>query len=538
MDTLYINGKIHLMNRENRLVEAIGISGNAISFVGTGTEAMKKKSKETKIIDLKGGCVIPGFIDTHMHLLAYGQSLSQLNLSACCSQKEVVEISREFLEKYPKEQGQWLIGKGWNQRNFANGRELTKQDLDQISTTVPIIFYRACLHTAVCNSRGLEMARINARTEIDDGVVEVKNGQTTGILREYAITQVNRRIPEPTYQEKKQAVLLALSKLSQYGITTVHTDDLAKDNGGMEMLDIYKELENEGKLRVRLRIQCRVESVEEARDFIKERLDLRYNTTWIKISGLKLLGDGSLGGKTAALKEPYQGEVTRGMTLFSQEELNEIYLVAHSNHIPVLIHAIGDRTVAMAQEAIRMAKKQYPQIRDVRHGIIHCQIMGKEEQLGFKELKIVAYVQPVFILADHKIVQEYVGERREHTSYSWKTMLDQGTIVVFSSDSPVEDPNPYVNIYCAIERKDLNGNPEEGWLPQERFTLLEALKAYTSDGAYASYDEQTIGQLVVGRKADFLVFANNLFEESVDNLISMKPVMSVVDGKTIDWLSE
>lgn len=528
--TLYYNGQIHCMDSKNSQVEAIGIEGNKICYLGNKKDGLAAMGTPIDLVDLEGSCVIPGFNDSHLHLLAYGKSLSEVALQNCKSRQDVIQTARDFLIKYPKKEGQWLIGRGWNEEHFDDKQELTKTDLNEISDSIPILFHRACLHTAVANDAALTLASINENTIIQDGKVELHNGKLTGVLREYAVTPVNQAIPKDSKEDKKRAVLLALKKLNDYGITSIHTDDLARDNGGLEMLDIYQELEKEEKLTIRLSIQYRIEHLEDVEFFFKGNFAKRYNSKYIKINALKLLGDGSLGGKTAALNEPYEGSNQKGMLLFTQEELEQIILIAHSHHMPVVIHAIGDRTINMALAAFEKAQKLYPDIKDIRHGIIHCQIMTQRELDKFEKLKVIAYIQPIFLLADYKIVRRFVGEKRERTSYQWKEFLKRGIPLAISTDCPVEDPNPFPNIYCGVARKDFDGKPEEGWMMDQAISISESLYAYTYMGAYASYDESEKGSLEIGKKADFAVLNNDLFTIPVGNIPAIQVKDLIFDG--------
>lgn len=536
--TLYYNGQIHCMDAKNSQVEAIGIEGNKICYLGNKQDGLSALGTSVDLVDLEGSCVIPGFNDSHLHLLAYGKSLSEVALQNCKSRAEVIQTAKDFLTKYPKKEGQWLVGRGWNEENFEDKQELTKTDLNQISDSIPILFHRACIHSAVANDVALKLASINENTIIQDGKVELDNGKLTGVLREYAITPVNQAIPKDSREDKKKAVLLALSRLSDYGITSIHTDDLARDNGGLEMLDIYQELEKEGKLNIRLSIQYRIEHLEDVEVFFQGNFAERYNSNYIKINALKLLGDGSLGGKTAALEEPYEGSDQKGMLLFSKEELEQIILIAHSHHMPVVIHAIGDRTINMALEAFEKAQKHYPDIKDIRHGIIHCQIMTQRELDKFEELKVIAYIQPLFLLADYKIVRRFVGEKRERTSYQWKELLNRGIPLAISTDCPVEDPNPFPNIYCAVARKDFDGKPEEGWMMDQALSISESLYAYTYMGAYASYDEGEKGSLELGKKADFAVLENDLFTAPAGDIPAIQVKKLIFDGVQLNLTVE
>ncbi len=529
---IFYNGNIYTADKNNTFVEAMYIENGKIKFTGTNEQVRKYEDMAEGIIDLNKRTVIPGLIDSHIHLLAYGKSLDEINLSGCKSIDELIEISKKFIKDKNIDSKKWLIGFGWNQENFDSKTMPTKHDLDKISKDIPILFKRACLHLAVCNSKLLDMAGITADTKIEGGEVDVVNSETSGILRENAINLLEDYIPELSREDKKEYVLKGIETLCSYGITGIHTDDLGSNNGGLEMLDIYKELEMEGRLKLRLYIQSRITSLNEVENYFELGFDKYKGNENFKLGSIKLLGDGSLGGQTAAMNEPYENTLERGIALFTQNELDDIVDLAHKNAVCVVIHAIGDRTIDMAIKSIEKAMKKYPYI-SVRHGIIHCQITSKEALEKIKESNILAYIQPIFIAADSKVVEKRVGKERSKHSYNWKTLQDSGVTLTFSSDSPVESPNPYENIYCAVTRKDLEGKPEAGFLPEQCLNVEESIKAYTINSAYASYEENIKGSLEEGKLADFAVLSDNIFETMPDKIKDIFCVMTVKGGEIV-----
>lgn len=529
---IFYNGNIYTADKNNSVAEAMYIEGDKIKFIGTNKDVEKYEHMADGIIDLNKKTVIPGIIDSHIHLLAYGKSLSEVNLSGCKSIDEVIEVSKKFISDNKVDSNQWLIGLGWNQENFDCKRMLTKFDLDKISKDIPILFRRACLHISTCNTKALELAGITKDTVIEGGEVDVVNNDTTGILRENAANLVEDYIPKATREDKKAYALKGLERLSSYGITGIHTDDLGKDNGGLEMLDIYKELDMEGKLSLRLYIQSRITNFDEAKNYFDVGFNKYIGSENFKLGSIKLLGDGSLGGQTAAMNEPYENSAETGIALFTQEELDKIVDLAHLNNVAVVIHAIGDRIIDMAIKSFIKAMKKYPN-QKVRHGIVHCQITSQEALEKIKDNNILAYIQPIFVASDSKVVEKRVGKERTKYSYNWKTLNDGGVVLTFGTDSPVESPNPYENIYCAVTRKDLEGKPEGGFLPEQYLTVEESIKAYTINSAFASYDENIKGSLEVGKFADFAVLSDNIFEIDKDEIKDINCVMTVKGGKIV-----
>jgi len=529
---IFYNGNIYTADKNNTVAEAMYIEGDKIKFIGSNKDIEKYEHMADGIIDLNKKTVVPGFIDSHIHLLAYGNSLSQVNLSGCKSINEVIEVSKKFIMDNHVDPKKWLVGFGWNLENFDCKRMLTKYDLDKISRDIPIVFRRACFHISTCNSKALELAGITKNTVIEGGEVDVVEGDTTGILRENASNLVEIYIPKATRGYKKELVLKGLEKLSSYGITGIHTDDLGKDNGGLEMLDIYKELDMEDKLSVRVYIQSRITSFDEAKNYFDVGFNKYIESENFKLGSIKLLGDGSLGGQTAAMNKPYENSTETGIALFTQDELDKIVDLAHVNDVAVVIHAIGDKTIDMAIKSFEKAMKKYPEHK-VRHGIVHCQITSMEALEKIKENNILAYIQPIFVASDSKVVEKRVGKERAKYSYNWKTLNDGGVVLTFGTDSPVETPNPYENIYCAVTRKDLEGKPEDGFLPEQHLTVEESIRAYTINSSYASYDENIKGILEVGKFADFAVLSDNIFEVEKEKIKNINCVMTVKGGKIV-----
>lgn len=527
---IYYNGSIYTADKNNSFAQAMYVENGKIKFIGTNEQIQKYESIAEGIIDLNKKTVVPGLIDSHIHLLAYGKSLDEIDLSACKSIDEIIEISKKFINE--NNNLKCLTGFSWNQENFASKTMPTKHDLDKISKDIPIFFKRACLHIAVCNSKLLEIAGITKDTRIDGGEIDVVDNDTTGILRENAINLLNDYMPKFTRTDKKACVLKAIEKLVSYGITGVHTDDLGDNNGGIEMLDIYKELDMEKRLKLRIYIQSRITSYDEAKEYFELGFNRYQGNENFKLGSIKLLGDGSLGGQTAAMNEPYENTSETGIALFSQEELDNIVDIAHKNAVSVAIHAIGDKTIDMAIKSFEKAMKKYSDIR-VRHGIVHCQITSEEALEKIKENNILAYIQPIFIAADSKVIEKRVGKERTKYSYNWKKLQDSGVVLTFSSDSPVESPNPYENMYCAVTRKDLAGKPEGGFLAEQSLNIIDSIRAYTINSAFASYEEDIKGSLEVGKLADFAVLSDNIFEMDSDRIKDISCVMTVKGGEIV-----
>ncbi|WP_165920220.1 amidohydrolase [Tissierella praeacuta] len=538
MDLILINGKIHTMDKERNIVEAIGINGDIIEKVGTNKEIMALKNNSTKIIDLEGKVVLPGFNDSHMHLLSYGYSLNRIELGGAKSIEEINCIIKNIIEEKDMEKGEWVNGRGWNQDYFIGEKRFpTRYDLDKISLEHPILIGRACGHIVVVNSKALELLNITKDTpQVDGGHFDLdENGEPLGIFRENALGLVYSKLPNPTVDDIKHMMVRAIEDLNKNGVTSVGTDDFDAfpDVDYEKIILAYQELKEENKLKVRVYEQFLIQDKDRLQGFIDKGYGSSWGDKFFKLGSLKLLVDGSLGARTAALTEDYSDDYNnKGITKLLQDELDIIVDLANQYNIQVAIHGIGDRAMYMALESIEKALDKNPRDNH-RHGIVHCQITDEELLNKFAELKIIAYIQPIFLDYDWKIVRSRVGENRERTSYNWKTMLDKNITIACGSDSPVETFNVMKGIYEAVTRKDLDGNPQGGWLPEQKLTVDEAVYGYTMGGAYASFEENIKGSLEEGKLADMVVLSKDIFNMEEDSIKDVEVVATIFGGELV-----
>lgn len=531
MNKIFLNGKIYTMGKDDFVASAMYVENGIIKKVGSDEEILEMRKPGDEIVYLNNKTAVPGFNDSHLHMLMYGQSLKQVDLFNAKSQEEIIKRGRDFLNTHALKDGQWLVGYGWNHEQFENKKMLNRYDLDKISTEIPIVFSRACYHIVSCNTKALEAAGITVDSYIEGGEIEVSGGELTGVLKESAGFFVHTILSETRRKDKKEDLQNGMRKLSSYGITSVHSDDDITD-GNYDIIGIYDELEAEHKMDVRVYQQCRFSDAEEFRKFIDNIYKKHEKSDNFRLGSLKIISDGSLGGRTALMHEPYDDDSTTcGIEVFKQENLDKLIKTAHNNGIPAAVHAIGDRAIDMAIESIEKAKSENDK-KDMRHGIIHSQFTSREALLKFRDNNIIAYIQPIFVAADSKIAKTRVGDRIKY-SYSWKTLHDYNVMIPFGTDSPVESPNPFENIYCAVMRSDLEGNPKGGWLPEQKLTVKEAVKAYTYDCAYASYDENVKGTLEAGKYADMAVLSADIFEIKLEEIKDIYCEMTVKNGEIV-----
>ena len=533
MDLIIQNANAKTMDKNNPSAQAIAIKGGIIAAVGSNEEILALATGETKIIDIKGKTLIPGFNDSHMHLLGYAGELSTVDLNGTTSISEMIERIKTFIAKNNIPAGSIVKGSGWNQNFFDEKRNPDKYDLDKASTEHIIITDRACHHVCAVNSMALAHFGVDKNTpDVDDGeIVRDENGEPIGLFTENARNAI-KTDKQLDVAEIEELILKAAPNLAKMGLTSVQTDDFTPVQPYAHVYEAYTNLAKAGKLTFRVNQQCRALGLNNYEKIMAmEQTDAGINP-YYKLGPIKVMADGSLGARTALMLDDYADAPTKGIPIYSQDELDKIAALAHNGGRTLAIHAIGDGAMAMSLEAIKNAKAANPK-NDMRHGIVHCQITDKSMLKDFSDNDITAYIQPIFIHADWPIVADRVGAEKASTSYAFKTLKDSGVHIPFGTDCPVEKFNPFNNLYCAITRKDLDGNPANGYNPTEALSPEEAVYSYTAEGAYTSYEENAKGMLRPGMYADMVVLSKDIFTEKHEEILTTEVEMTIFDGKVI-----
>ncbi|ERJ11201.1 amidohydrolase [Haloplasma contractile] len=538
MDLIIYNANAYTMENDVEKVEAIAIKQDRIVKIGTNNEILPLKMDQTKLINAKGHTVIPGINDSHLHLYMFGYFLNMVNTEAAKSIDDVTQITKRFIEERHVSKGNWVRGRGWNQDYFADeNRFPTRYDLDQISTEHPILLSRVCGHVIVVNSKALELCGIGKNPEqVEGGQIDLdEQGEPLGIFRENALQLIHNNIPVPDLDEIKETLINGIKEANRFGITSLQTDDLSHlpNQDFKLMLQAYQELAEEGNLNARIYQQ----SLLPTKKMLEEFLSLGYTTGWgneyFKIGPYKILSDGSLGARTAAMMNPYHDDPsTTGIMAFTQEELDDLIMTAHKGGMHVAVHCIGDRSMYNVFSSIEKTLKNYPR-DDHRHGIIHCQITDETLLKKYKELDLIAHVQPIFLDYDIHIVEDRVGDELAKTSYAFKTLYDRGVHVAYGTDCPVVTINPFTNIYSAVTRQDLKGYPKGGFNPSERVSVYDAVYQYTMGSAYASFEEENKGSIKEGKLADLTILKDDLFTIPSESIKDVTVDTTICGGKIV-----
>jgi len=520
-DLVLTNANVLTMNPSKPHAQAIAIKDDKIIKVGTNKEIKSYIGKKTKTIDLKEKTVVPGFIDTHAHITGFGKSLTQINLRGVNSIKEIQKKLKKQIQKTPK--GQWILGRGWDQDHLTEKRYPTRWDLDKFSPNNPVIFTRVCGHLCVANSQALESAGITRETtpppagQIDK---DPKTREPTGILRENAMNLVWKVKPEPSEEELIETCSLACQKAVEAGLTSVHWLTSSPTE-----IRVIQKLREQNKLPLRVYIMVSVKLLDHLIDL---GLHTGFGDSRVRIGSVKIFSDGSLGARTAALFQSYHDEPTRkGLMLYTQKKLNTLVMKAHKADFQLAIHAIGDRAIDMVLTVLEKVLKEAPK-KNHRHRIEHASVLNERLIQRMEKLKVIASVQPHFVVSDFWVANR-VGPSRARWVYPFKTLIQEGVLTTGGSDCPVEPIDPLLGIWAAVAREAF---------PEERITVDDALRLYTVNAAYASFEEDIKGSIDVGKLADLVVLSREPHEIPPNEIRDVKVEMTIVGGKVVYVKSE
>ncbi len=525
MDTLLYNGRIYTMEAEGKTVQAIGIENDKIVFIGSNDEA--EKLGAVNRIDLQGRTVLPGFNEGHMHLASYGHIYHHVTLFHCHSVEECLDEVRRYRSEHP--QAAYVFARGWNEDYFTERRYPTKEELDAVCPDVPVELVRVCGHMSLCNSCAIE--KIDQLPEAAS--YRAQNQIVDGILYENAIELFDAILPPPTLDEVEEMLLYAMRDLNKCGITTCQTDDFGAIAGAgwHRIIEAYKDLEARGLMTVRVYEQCLFTQQGQFEEFLAAGHRTGQGGEFFKIGPLKLLQDGSLGAKTALMTKPYKDSSDYGIAIFTQDELDSMIGLAHQNDMQIAVHCIGDGAMNMVLDSLEKAQKQWPR-SNCRHGLVHVQLSTREILERMAVDNVIAYIQPVFVDYDMDMVPQRVAGPYEDI-YAWKTMEDLGILTVGGSDAPVESFDVLNNLYYAVTREHLKGGPEGGWLPEQKVSAYQAVSMFTTHGALACFQEDHLGRLLPGMKADLVVLSNDLFEVNGQAIQDIRVEMTMVSGRVV-----
>jgi len=528
-DTLIFNTKIYTANDIHPEAEAVAVKNKNIVFVGSNKEAEAYKCGDVSMLDLEGMFVYPGFIDSHAHVKGIGYRELNLNLQGIDSLKEMLTVVEIYSNS--KEPGEWVVGRGWIEKNWPEARFPTMGELDRFSSDRPVVLERADGHAVIVNSYALKLAGIDFDTKDPHGgaINRDSNGNPNGLLVDKATLLVEKLIPKKTLKQDKEALEIAIDESLRLGWTQLH--DAGSPYADFEILE---EIKLEGNLN--LRIQFYASDGPDALKMLEEGtiIDPQH---FLSARGIKLYADGAIGSRGAAFLEKYHDYDTSGFLIFEKEKTMPKLIEALKKGIQIETHAIGDKgnqiTLDWYEEAFSLVRKDERLIENPRWRIEHAQNIQPEDQLRYKEMDIIASMQPSHAIGDLHFAEKRLGLERLKNAYVWRSLLNQGVRVVGGSDAPVEIGDPRIEFKAAIGRKDLDGFHGEGWHVEEAVERQDALKMFTKWASYSVFEEDIKGTIEVGKLADFTILSKDLMTIDEEEIMSSEVVMTIVGGKIV-----
>jgi len=474
-----------------------------------------------KRIDLKGGWVYPGFIDSHMHLTGLGWSLESVDLVGTTSKLDALKKIKEGIKNTPK--GTWVLGRGWDQNDWSKSEYPKATDLDLISMDHPMIFRRIDGHAAWANTLAMKLANISENTVDVNGGIIIRDdiGYPTGIFIDNALDLIESQIPEKTEQDIYRQIIKAQTMLNKFGITSIHDAGTSKK----EIKILKKMIKNE-ELSIRVYTMLN-NNPKDYDSFLESGPEIE--NPFIKVQSIKIYLDGALGSRGAALLEPYSDSPSEnGLLIIKPSEHKSLVKKFSKSGFQVNTHGIGDR-------AIRIILDNYEEVANtkIRNRIEHSQIVHPDDVPRFKELNVIPAMQSTHCTSDMPWVEERIGLERMHEAYPWKSFIKLNIPVPGGSDAPIESPNPIEGIYASVTRKGKNGLPEKGWYSEQKMTLKEAIKSYTEWGAYASYEEKIKGKIKENFYADFTVLDQELKSTNLEMILDARVLFTILNGKIV-----
>lgn len=526
-DLVVTNAHIYTSDVNRPVAEALAVRGGRIAFVGSNRGALALAGPRTERLDLSGKTVITGMVDAHAHLLGLGQALRTVDLVGTRSYDEV--IARVVERAKTARPGEWIRGRGWDQNDWADTRFPTHAALSRAVPNNPVYLTRVDGHAALVNARALELAQVTAATPDPTGGRFIRDSANnpTGVLVDAAQGIVGRVVPAPSRAELREQTLAAIAEANRWGLTGIHDAGVAPEG-----IAVYEELAKEG--RYSLRNYVMVRSSDSVLDEVLQRgpqKALYDGRLWIR--AIKLVADGALGSRGAALLEPYSDDPGNiGLITTPPERIRSVAVRALKAGFQVNVHAIGDRANRLVLDQFEAAFREVP-TADHRFRIEHAQILRYQDIPRFAELDVIPSMQGSHQTSDMYWVPNRLGWARAQGAYAWRSLLNTGVVIPNGSDFPVEAVNPLISFHSFFTRQDADNFPPGGWMPEQRTTREEALLSITLWPAYAAFMENESGSLTIGKYADFVVLDRDIMTIAPEEVLGTRVLMTVLGGRAV-----
>jgi predicted amidohydrolase YtcJ len=532
-DLIMIHGKLHTQDPTFPAATALATRGKRFVAVGTDWEILALATPETRIINLEKSLVLPGLMDTHIHFYDWAHNKKQLQLGGEPSLASAMEKLGQYARAIPP--GEWILGFGWIESAWKDGRLPNRKDLDEAAPRHPIILWRTDLHLAVVNSLALERAGITAETsDPAQGVIDRDaSGCPTGILRELAINLVSGNLPTVPRAQRMDAIKEASSFFHSLGLVGIHDQRIMGAPEGAEAFRTWQAMHASGEISLRVWMNLPAELLDQA---VSLGLRTGFGDEKFRVGHLKFFADGAQGPRTAWMFEPYENDTSTGLPLTPINEMATAIAKADAAGLAVSVHAIGDRAnheLITVFESLQDHKSGWSgSTLYAPHKIEHLQIIRPEDLSRLAKLHVVASLQPLQVTDDIPIMLPTIGERSRF-AYPFRSIWEAGVPVTFNSDCPVCDPNPFWGIHAAVTRQRRDGTPVNGWHPEQRISVAQAVWAYTMGAAISSGQGAHLGSISPGKLADLVVVDRDIFSIDPQEIFQAKPVMTLFDGEIV-----
>ena len=527
-DLIIVNAIVHTMDPKQPLAEAVAIYGNRIVLVGTSKEIRKMAGSSTRVIDAQKRVVLPGFNDAHVHFLSGGFQLASVDLRDAATPQEFAERIRSFGANLPA--GRWITGGDWDHERWPDTKLPTKELIDSFTAETPVFVNRLDGHMALANSLALRLAGVTRETLDPPGGVIVrdpKTGEPTGILKDAAQSYVWKVVPPSSFDEKLTAALAATNHAAKLGVTSVQDMSAGDDVG------IYQTLLDRGELKTRVYAVSPLPAWER---LARTGMRAHFGSEMLRVGGLKGFADGSLGSTTALFYEPYKDAPgTSGIAgdeMFPEGAMLARVREADRAGLQVIIHAIGDRANDLILTIYEQVERENGE-HDRRFRIEHAQHLRAQDIPRFARDKVIASMQPYHAIDDGRWAEKRIGKERAKTTYAFRSLLDSGAILAFGTDWTVAPMNPLLSVYAAVTRRTLDGKNANGWVPEQKISVEEAVRAYTVGSAYAEFQETAKGSVTPGKLADLVILSRDIFKIDPKDIETTRVVMTILDGRVI-----
>ena len=529
VDLLLTSGNVYTVTEKQRKAEAVAVKANRIVFVGSNDDA--KRFHAVRIVDLHGGTVVPGFTDSHCHIFGIGEREMQFNMEGINSLEDFLARVKERVDKTSP--GKWIAGRGWIETFWTPPQFPTRQDLDKITPNNPVFLTRADGHASIANSAALEIARIDRNTpDPFGGQILKKNGDPNGMLLDHAQDLVAKNIPKATQAEREEALLRGIDREIKLGWCEIQNAGTHKED-----IDVIQNAFRAGKIKSRF-VNAVYGPGQDAQNFLREGAAINAFDYHFTQRTIKVLFDGALGSRGAALLKPYSdAPETSGLLREKPEDLRPMFEEALRRGIQVETHALGDRANRLILDLYEQAFKAVPaderKIREPRWRIEHAQIVDADDIPRFAKLGVIPSMQPSHAISDLFFAPARLGMDRLVGAYAWQSFLKSGCIIAGGSDAPVERGEPMIEFYAAVARKSIKGKSGEGWHPEQAVSRADALKMFTIWPAYAAFEEKDKGSIEVGKLADFTVLSRDIMKIPEAEILETQNEMTVIGGEII-----